>query len=335
MAETTTVQRKDYLLATVQAEGLIADDLAREVAEEHERTGTPVRELLINMEAVTEDALLDLIARQMGTYAVDLSAQHVDKEIAKLLPASVVRMYNVAPVQAEGNSITLATADLLSPEVMDELVFVLTRDVSYVVARAQDIKNLVLELYGDINESVTDMLTALETELAKSGDITELGKGKDGEVLDVEQMANQAPVVRFVNLVLYQAVQDRASDIHFEPFENEFKIRYRVDGALYEMAPPPKQLALPVTSRLKVISGLNIAERRVPQDGRIKLHIGGRSVDFRVSTLPTQYGESVVLRILDQSTVQLDVEVPRAVRIGTRRIELDHRAVLVFPKSAA
>jgi type IV pilus assembly protein PilB len=111
-----------------------------------------------------------------------------------------------------------------------------------------------------------------------------------------------------VNLVLYQAVQDRASDIHFEPFENEFKIRYRVDGALYEMQPPPKSLALPVTSRIKVISGLNIAERRLPQDGRIKLTIGGRSVDFRVSTLPTQHGESVVLRILDQSVVQLDLE---------------------------
>ncbi|HIE11077.1 MAG TPA: type II/IV secretion system protein, partial [Kiritimatiellae bacterium] len=115
-------------------------------------------------------------------------------------------------------------------------------------------------------------------------------------------------MVRFVNLVLYQAVRDRASDIHFEPFESEFKIRYRVDGALYEMTPPPKHLALPVTSRLKVIAGLNIAERRLPQDGRIQLMIGGRPIDFRVSTLPTQFGESVVLRVLDRSVVELEME---------------------------
>jgi type IV pilus assembly protein PilB len=121
-------------------------------------------------------------------------------------------------------------------------------------------------------------------------------------------MAGQTPIIRFVNLVLAQAIRDRASDIHFEPFENEFKIRYRIDGALYEMAPPPKNLALPIISRIKVISNLNISERRVPQDGRIKLTISGRPVDLRVSTLPTQFGESVVLRVLDRSVVQLDME---------------------------
>jgi type IV pilus assembly protein PilB len=124
----------------------------------------------------------------------------------------------------------------------------------------------------------------------------------------IQEAAGSAPVIRFVNLVLYQAVQDRASDIHFEPFENLFNIRYRVDGALYEMAPPPKRLALPVISRLKVMAGLNIAERRLPQDGRIQITIAGRHVDFRVSSLPTQFGESVVLRVLDRSVVSLDLD---------------------------
>jgi len=152
-----------------------------------------------------------------------------------------------------------------------------------------------------------DMISSLEDELEGAGELMASG-AKSEDLASVEAAANSRPVVRFVNLVLYQAVQDRASDIHFEPFEDEFKIRYRVDGALYEMAPPPRHLALPVTSRLKVISGLNIAERRVPQDGRIQLPVAGRMIDFRVSTLPTQFGESVVLRVLDRSTVSLDLE---------------------------
>jgi type IV pilus assembly protein PilB len=139
------------------------------------------------------------------------------------------------------------------------------------------------------------------------GGLVELQEGKEDET-GIEQAANAKPVVRFVNVVLYEAVQAKASDIHFEPFENEFKIRYRVDGALYEMSPPPKKLALPVISRIKVMSNLNIAERRLPQDGRLQMTMLGRQIDFRVSTLPSQHGESVVLRILDRSTVSLELE---------------------------
>ena len=133
-------------------------------------------------------------------------------------------------------------------------------------------------------------------------------RGDEAGPSDVEAEANATPIIRFVDLILFQAIQDRASDIHFEPFEHEFKIRYRVDGALYEMAPPPRHLALPVISRVKVMANLNIAERRLPQDGRIQKNIAGRLIDLRVSTLPTQFGESVVLRVLDRSTVNLDLE---------------------------
>src|SRR6266511_5714976 len=126
--------------------------------------------------------------------------------------------------------------------------------------------------------------------------------------MDLEDLANEAPIIKFVNLVLYQAVQDRASDIHSEPFEDEFKIRYRVDGAVYEMTPPPKHLALPVTSRIKVMANLDIAERRLPQDGRIAIMLAGRQIDLRVSTLPTQFGESVVLRVLDRSSVNMELK---------------------------
>lgn len=305
----TGIEIKDFLLLQLLDEGLITHELAIEVTEEHNRTGNPVRGLLIDMEILSEDVLIDFIARAMGTYVVDLRQQPIDPKVVEVVKASIVRMYNIVPVEAAASGpLVLATADLLSPETMDELHFVLTREIRIVVATTDQVRIAIQELYGNISDSIGDMLSQLEAELQEAGDVLDTSRIKTGEIVDLEQMANQAPVIRFVNLVLYQAVQDRASDIHFEPFEKEFKIRYRVDGALYEMAPPPKSLALPVTSRLKVISGLNIAERRVPQDGRIKLNIAGRSVDFRVSTLPTQFGESVVLRILDQVVVQLDLE---------------------------
>ena len=177
----------------------------------------------------------------------------------------------------------------------------------FVVASEDHLKACINEHYGDENASVGDMLSALEHEFEGLDAVPE-SAALDGQPFDLEEAASSAPVVRFVNLILFQAVKDRASDIHFEPFETDFKIRYRVDGALYEMIPPPKHLSLPIISRIKVIAGLNIAERRLPQDGRIQLQIAGRAVDFRVSTLPTQFGESVVLRVLDRTVVSLDLD---------------------------
>lgn len=302
-----TREYTDPLIQQLREEGLITDQQIDEVLEEHSRTGKPIRQILVDMEVVTEDQMLELIASQLGTSVVNLRETDIPLDAIQTLPGSVARMYTVIPVAVEGNTITLATFELLSPEVVDELAFVLTRDIHFVVAREEDIRTTIQRFYGDESESIGDMLSSLEAELKDVGEVVESGR----EIEDVQQLeaaASATPVVRFVNLVLYQAVQDRASDIHFEPFENEFKIRYRVDGALYEMAPPPKHLALPVTSRIKVIAGLNIAERRLPQDGRIQLTIAGRPIDFRVSTLPTQFGESVVLRVLDRSVVQLDLE---------------------------
>jgi len=223
------------------------------------------------------------------------------------VPGSVARMYSIMPVEADAHSVTVAAADIISPETLDEIRFVLSKDVLIAVASEGEITSAITRYYGTEDESMKDMLSSLESELEGAGDLLESG-AKMEDLASLEAAASSRPVIRFVNLVLYVAVQDRASDIHFEPFEDEFKIRYRVDGALYEMAPPPRHLALPVTSRLKVISGLNIAERRIPQDGRIQLPVAGRMIDFRVSTLPTQFGESVVLRVLDRSVVSLDLE---------------------------
>jgi type IV pilus assembly protein PilB len=290
-------------------DGLLNEEQAADVFDEHERTGKPVREVVLDLEIVTEDDILLMTANQLSTEVVTLDGVEFTPQLVHSIPSSVARMYSVVPVDGDQHEVTLATSEMMGPEVMDELNFVLSRDITYVVAPSEQIREVLEKYYGDSSESVSDMLSALEAEFEEQHDFFEgSDEISDDRVIDLEEAANAAPVVRFVNLVLYQAIQDRASDIHFEPFETEFKIRYRVDGALYELAPPPRHMALPVITRVKVVSGLNIAERRLPQDGRIQLSIGGKPIDLRVSCLPTQHGESVVLRVLDRSVVALDLE---------------------------
>jgi len=307
MAETLTqiAPAYDPLVDLVVSNGIIDQPQADELREEHARTGSPVRKLLIDMGYVTEDDLLGMMAAYQGCEVVDLGVMSLDNIVIESIPANVARMYNVLPVYATAGTITLATCDLIDPHVMDELMFVLTKDVQFVLAREKDVRTRVSEYYGDESSTVADMLNSLESDLALD---TSLNIDDSADDKSLESAASAAPVIRFVNLVLYQAVTDRASDIHFEPFEKEFKIRYRVDGSLYEMSPPPRRLALPIISRIKVMSGLNIAERRIPQDGRISLTVAGHAVDLRVSCLPTAHGESVVLRVLDRSVVSLDLE---------------------------
>lgn len=306
MSETLTPISTQYdpLLDLVVSNGIIDEQQTEELREEQQNSGKTMRNILIDNGFVSEDELLEIMAAYQGCDVIDLSATPVDTDVLESVPANIARMYSVLPVYSTTGSLTLATSNLINPHVMDELMFVLTRDIQFVMAREKELQERVVEYYGDDSASVSDMLSSLESDLASDRSL-EID-GSDDQSL--ETAAAAAPVVRFVNLVLYQAVTDRASDIHFEPFETDFKIRYRVDGALYEMSPPPRRLALPIISRIKVMSGLNIAERRIPQDGRIALTVAGHAVDLRVSCLPTAHGESVVLRVLDRSVVSLDLE---------------------------
>ena len=297
----------DMLLDELVRAGLMDPAQVQEVLDEHERTGKPTRAIVLELGIADEEQVLGVIGQVLGAERIDLEHMMVPADVLATVPANVARMYNIMPIAFDASSVTVAVCDLLPPETTDEIAFVLSRGVLLAVATADEIGAAISRYYGAEDESMKDVIADMENDLAEAGDLLESG-AKMEDLASVEAAANSRPVVRFVNLVLYQAVQDRASDIHFEPFEDEFKIRYRVDGALYEMAPPPRHLALPVISRLKVISGLNIAERRIPQDGRIQLPIAGRMIDFRVSTLPTQFGESVVLRVLDRSVVSLDLE---------------------------
>ncbi len=282
-------------------QGIVDSTQIDEIAEEIAQTGKSLPQTLVDYQFLTEQQFYQTIADSLGVDLVDLQGFEPPNEILRLIPAGLAQLHRAFPIGLEGNTVQVALADPLNAQTAEDLRFNLGKEIQVVVAPVNQIDDLIRKSYGTDAASMDDILAELGGEV-------EFGEGPGLDMKNLEAEANSTPIIRYVDLVVYQAIQDRASDIHFEPFETEFKIRYRVDGALYEMSPPPRHLAMPVISRIKVMSGLNIAERRLPQDGRIQKHIAGRQVDLRVSTLPTQFGESVVLRVLDRSAVSLDLE---------------------------
>jgi type IV pilus assembly protein PilB len=293
------------LLALVKERGLIDDLQYDEVMQEQSRSGKSLSQILNDFEILDIDSQLQIVAEHLGTEVVRLRDRELSPDLIKTIPASSARLYQCVPVDANGSALKVAFAEPLNPSAIDELGFVLHREIQVVVAEPEEVLKAVSKYYGEESGSVTDVLKELGDDAEILKEATDAAASEDAA--EEAELANRTPIIKFVNLVLSQAIQDRASDIHFEPFEDEFKIRYRVDGALYEMSPPPKHLALPVISRIKVMSNLNISERRLPQDGRINYNVAGHQVDLRVSTLPTQFGESVVLRVLDRAATSLDI----------------------------
>ena len=293
------------LLALIREQGMLDDLQYEEVVAEIKRTGGQAIQVLQDFGIMKLDDILHVMANSIGTEVVSLRDREISAEILKLVPAKIAQMYHCLPIGMNEGALQIAMAEPLDPGRSDEVQFAVKRDVQFVVADPGDILRAIERFYGQQeSESFSEILKEIGSDknIEREVDLA----GEDAKA--AEALANEVPIVKFVNLVLQQAVQDRASDIHFEPFETEFRIRYRVDGALYEMAPPPKHLALPVISRLKVMANLNISEKRLPQDGRINLNLSGKQVDLRMSTLPTAFGESVVLRVLDRSSVNLEVE---------------------------
>jgi type IV pilus assembly protein PilB len=294
------------LLSLIKENSQIDDLQFEEVQAEFKRTGKPIVQLLQDLSIMDLDTVLQVMADHLGTRVVSLRDSDLPPQVIQSVPAKAARMYQCLPVFLQDGTLQIALVDPLNPQHIDQLSFVVKQSLQLVVADPTAVQKLIEKYYPEESESVSDILAELGADKEIAREVDEAAATDDTTMM--VGLANEAPIVRFVNLVLLQAVQDRASDIHFEPFESEFRIRYRVDGALYEMSPPPKHLALPVTSRIKVMANLNISEKRVPQDGRINFAMGGRQVDLRVSTLPTQFGESIVLRVLDRSAVNLEIE---------------------------
>jgi len=284
-------EHSETLKNIFEESGLVSPDRLDEAWEEHVDTGKAFTDVLEDAGDLDRNTILELIARNLNVDYVPEIPEQIEPDFLRIIKPDQAHKYGILPYRADPNKVWFLAKDPLNFSVVDDLSFSLRRDVELSVCDPAQIDGAIIKFYGEQHSSIDDILSEI-----------------DMDNLDADDSANQAPIIRFVDVVLQEAVKAKASDIHFEPFEDQFRIRYRIDGALYEMAPPPKSLANAVTARVKVMSGLNIAEKRIPQDGRIKTTIGGRPIDLRVSTLPTQFGESVVLRILDKGVVNLDLE---------------------------
>ena len=284
-------------------QGLITEDDGANLLLQASNSESPIEQILVDNGIVSERGFEKAIADSIGAESFDLSEFEPDPETLQLIPSGLGRLHGVIPISASGNTIFVAHTDPLNSRSIEDLRFALGREIVAVVSFPPTVRALIRTHFGSEEASISEILESI------GGEVT-VNEGPDEQINDqaVLAEANAAPIIKYVDLILDKAIAARASDIHFEPFESEFKIRYRVDGALYEMDPPPFRLALPVISRVKVMANLNIAERRLPQDGRIQREIYGRQVDLRVSTLPTAFGESVVLRVLDRSSVNLELE---------------------------
>jgi type IV pilus assembly protein PilB len=290
----------DSLREIARSHHLITDEQDAELWENHLSSGKSYADLLLDSGIADRPGILQAVADALGVPFYAAVPSDVDAEVTRILKPAQAHRYMAMPVALDGSRLTLIARDPFNSSAVSELTFMLQKDVEFAVVDPDLVEGAVTRAYGEAQvSSMEDLLGEFETVDAVAGE----SASED----DVAEAANQAPIIRFVDLVLQEAVKAKASDIHFEPFEDQFRIRYRIDGSLYEMAPPPRNLAPAVIARVKVMSALNIAERRIPQDGRIKTTISGRSIDLRVSTLPTQFGESVVLRILDKTVVNLDL----------------------------
>jgi type IV pilus assembly protein PilB len=298
--------------------GKVTREQVQEALElQNQQKRVPLGQLLVELGYTTPEDVNAALAAQAGMASANLDDLKITPETIAILPAETAQAYQVVPLafEKETNTLTVALKDASNFRALDDLRLLMGFQVKPVVADPKQVERLIKQHYGGGGDSMADLLS----EMADDHNLEEL---KDrGESIDLDTLLDAVEdnkVKRLLNLVLMQAIKDKASDIHFEPFEEEFKMRYRIDGVLYEMVPPPKHLAMPICSRVKVMADLNIAERRLPQDGRIELTVNGNPVDLRISVLPTMFGESVVMRVLDRSNVSLDLE-----KVGLRRDDLE------------
>ena len=295
---------------------LITRDQLASSLDEMARTGNSLDTVLVDMGFVSKDTIRDAISNAFGMPFVTLSTMKIPEDVLDLITPSNAEVHRAIPCERHSDgSVVVAVADLENLSALDDLRYTLNVEVAGALTTDDEVEKILERYYRKKRESLDDLLA----------DISKLRPEQLSEEAEGAATSSTGPVVKLLELVLVQAIKDRASDVHFEPFEDTFKIRYRVDGSLYELVPPPKHLAPAIASRIKVMGGLKIAERRLPQDGRITARIAGRQVDLRVSTLPTVFGESVVVRILDRESVKLDMA-----QIGLEEDHLQELEELVF-----
>jgi len=297
--------------------GYISDEqLELLLEEQQQRPGQLLGQVALGMALIDDEKLAQALGEQLSLRTVALGDLTIAPEVLAIVTEPMAQMYRIVPTECDGKTLTVAMCDPQNLATQDELRTFLGYNIAVVVATEPAVLAALDRYYGENTESVESIVSDLENdeELAKAVAAAESGSV---DLTSVEALADSAPVRKLLNMVLLLAIKDHASDLHFEPFEDEFRIRIKADGVLYEMVPPPRHLAFAITTRIKVMANLDIAERRMPQDGRIELNVGGHPIDLRVSVLPTMFGESVVMRVLDRSVVELDLQ-----KVGMNEVTL-------------
>jgi type IV pilus assembly protein PilB len=305
--------------------GVLTRDKVHECLNIQKKRGGNVKlgQVFLDLELITREQLRIALAGQLGMDYVDLSSLSIPSDVIEQVSAQMARTYKLVPIEFNKNKRELTVA-VDSPDnfrATDDMATLTSFEIKAKVTEPDMLEAALDQYYPEEDESINELIGEIESD----GELKEF-QGRDASIdlEELKELAESNPVKKLLNLVLLQAIRDKASDIHFEPFEDEFKMRYRIDGVLYEMVPPPKHVAVALSSRIKVMANLNIAERRLPQDGRIPLVVGGRPIDLRVSVLPTMFGESVVLRVLDRSQVDLKLEM-----LGLRKHDLEKVELLI------
>jgi type IV pilus assembly protein PilB len=294
--------RYGALLGKLIDKKLLTRQIIDEAIEEEKKIGKDVFKILVDHGYISEEALLGALADWLSMELIDLSKEKIDRGAINKISASTAKFYNIMPLRVEGHSVVLAVSNPLNMKLAEDLRFVSGLDIKMVIAKEDEIRKAVEHYYGEEEESLGDVIDEAKKASGKVAIRKEEGVDK------LKEIASQAPVVKLLNMILLRAIREKASDIHFEPFEDDYKIRYRIDGLCYDAAHPPKDISLAIGSRIKVMANLDVAENRLPQDGRIMIEISGKNVDLRVSVLPTLYGESIVMRVLDKSVVSLSLD---------------------------
>ena len=320
-------EKKYRLLGEILKEmGLVSDKDFEAAYEEQKKTGEAIGAILVRRGVITSDQLCEGLAKQYNLPTIHLAEIEIPEAVIKKVSLSLARRHRIIPLKHEGETITLAVAAPLDLPSLDKLRLLFKAKIEEVLVPEKDFEKALQKYYGEEEENIGSMIE----EISES-DITFVSKTT--EELTEEELAQEAPIVKLVNLLILDAFRSRASDIHIEPLEDKFRIRYRIDGILHEVPGPPMRLKGPVISRVKLLAGMDIAEKRLPQDGHIKSDVGGKSIDLRVSTLPAFYGESVVLRILDKSSVLIGLGElgfsPEDGKTFERLIEMPNGIILV------
>jgi type IV pilus assembly protein PilB len=284
-------------------ENLISVQQLRKAQEEQQKHGTRISTALIKVGAIEESKLTDFLSKQYGVPAINLKEFDIDLEIIKLVPKDVAEKHLVIPVNRAGSSLIVAMCDPSNIYAVDDLKFLTGYNIEPVVTSEPALREAIEKYYAEKGPNLEDIINTMDDDVEVAEDSND-----GGNVEELAKAADDAPVIKLVNLILKDAIGKRASDIHVEPYEKDFRVRFRIDGVMYEVMKPPMKLRNAITSRLKIMAQLDISERRLPQDGRIKIKLGGgKEMDFRVSVCPTLFGEKIVMRLLDKSNLQLDM----------------------------